>query len=139
MVPKMTTFPVSTRAHAPQAICKRHQWFRSTHAQTGGGGDDDDTESQQRRIASATHNVGSGEDDGEAEGRDDDARCEEDGQLLAGVAGRVCVIHHSPGDAVRDRGEDVEEEEEQRPVFAAGAQEIQINPQLRALHTMTRM
>lgn len=66
-----------------------------------------------------TYNVSSGEDDGEAEGRDDDARREEDGQLLAGVAGRVCVIHHSPGDAVRDRGEDVEEEEEQRPVFAA--------------------
>lgn len=82
-----------------------------------------------------TYNVSSGEDDGKAEGGDDDARREEDGQLLAGVAGRVCVIHHSPGDAVRDRGEDVEEEEEQRPVSAADAEESQIKPHTRGLAT----
>lgn len=66
-----------------------------------------------------THHLSSGEDDGKAEGRDDDARREEDGQLLAGVAGRVCVVHHPPRDAVRDGAKDVEKEQEQRPVFAA--------------------
>lgn len=76
-----------------------------------------------------TYHFSSREDDGKAERRDDDARCEEDGQLFAGVAGRVCVVHHPPGDAVRDWREDVEEEEEQRPVFAADTEEIQINPE----------
>lgn len=55
------------------------------------------------RTLNATYNFSSREDDGKAEGRDDDARREEDGQLFAGVAGRVCVVHDSPGDAVRDR------------------------------------
>lgn len=77
-----------------------------------------------------TYDFSSREDDGKAERRDDDARCEEDGQLFAGVAGRVCVIDNPPRDAVRDWWEDVEEEEEQRPVFAADTEEIQINPQL---------
>lgn len=67
----------------------------------------------------ATHHTSSGEDDGQAEGRDDDARREEDGQLLAGVAGRVGVVHHPPRDAVRDGAEDVEEEQKQGPVCAA--------------------
>lgn len=74
------------------------------------------------KEASATYYVGSREDDGQAESRDDDARREEDGQLFAGVAGRVCVVDHPPRDAVRDGREDVEEEEEQRPVFAAGTE-----------------
>lgn len=72
-------------------------------------------------LVTATHHISSGEDDGQAEGRDDDARREEDGQLLAGVAGRVCVVHHPPRDAVRDGAEDVEEEQKQRPVCAAEA------------------
>lgn len=76
-------------------------------------------------LGTATHHISSGEDDGQAEGRDDDARREEDGQLLAGVAGRVCVVHHPPRDAVRDGAEDVEKEQEQRPVFAADAGEKQ--------------
>lgn len=77
-----------------------------------------------------TYDFSSREDDGKAERRNDDARREEDGQLFAGVAGRVCVIDNPPRDAVRDWWEDVEEEEEQRPVFAADTEEIQINPQL---------
>lgn len=139
----MTTFPVSTRAHAPQAICK---------TRVGGGGGQTQIKDKKSCTWSSncipprtTYNVSSGEDDGKAEGRDDDARREEDGQLLAGIAGRVRVIHDSPGDAVRDRGEDVEEEEEQRPVFAADTGKIQINPhtrglrQLRGVHAMTPM
>lgn len=74
-----------------------------------------------------TYDCSSREDDGKAERRDDDARGEEDGQLFAGVAGRVCVIDDPPRDAVWDRWEDVEEEEEQRPVSAAQTEEIQIN------------
>lgn len=70
-------------------------------------------------MLTLTYNFSSCEDDGQAEGWDDDARREEDGQLFAGVAGRVCVVDHPPRDAVRDGGEDVEEEEEQRPVFTA--------------------
>lgn len=66
-----------------------------------------------------TYYFSSCEDDGQAEGWNDDARREEDGQLFAGVTGRVCVVDHPPRDAVRDGREDVEEEEEQRPVFAA--------------------
>lgn len=66
-----------------------------------------------------TYYFGSREDDGQAESWNDDARREEDGQLFAGVAGRVCVVDHPPRDAVWDGREDVEEEEEQRPVFAA--------------------
>lgn len=66
-----------------------------------------------------THHISSGEDDGQAKGWDDYACREEDGQLLAGVAGRVCVVHHPPRDAVRDGAEDVEEEQKQRPVCAA--------------------
>lgn len=66
-----------------------------------------------------TYNCSSGEDNGQAESWDDNARCEEDGQLFAGITGWVCVIHDSPRDAVRDRRKDVEEEEEQRPVFTA--------------------
>lgn len=73
-----------------------------------------------------THYFSSGEDDGQAEGRDDDARREEDGELFAGVAGRVCVIDHPPRDAVRDGWQDVEEEEEQRPVFTAESQKGKI-------------
>lgn len=69
--------------------------------------------------ASVTYYFSSREDNGQAEGWDDNARREEDGQLFAGVAGRVCVVDHPPWDAVRDGREDVEEEEEQRPVFAA--------------------
>lgn len=68
-----------------------------------------------------TYYFGSCKDDWQAEGRDDDARREEDGELFAGVAGRVGVVDHSPRDAVGDGGEDVEEEQEQRPVFAAGS------------------
>lgn len=66
-----------------------------------------------------TYYFSSCEDYGQAEGWDDNARREEDGQLFAGVTGWVCVINHPPRDAVRDGREDVEEEEEQRPVFAA--------------------
>ena len=73
----------------------------------------------QRAPATATYNCSSCEDDGQAEGWNDDARREEDGELFAGVTGRVRVVNHPPRDAVRDRSEDVEEEEEQRPVFAA--------------------
>lgn len=70
-------------------------------------------------TSSLTYHISSGEDDWQAEGRDDYACREEDGQLLAGVAGRVCVVHHPPRDAVRDGAEDVEEEQKQRPVCAA--------------------
>lgn len=66
-----------------------------------------------------TYDFGSGEDDGQSKGWDDDARREEDGQLFAGVAGRVRVVDQPPRNAVRDGGEDVEEEDKQRPVFAA--------------------
>lgn len=69
--------------------------------------------------ATVTYYFSSCEDNGQAEGWDDDARREEDGQLFAGITGRVCVVDHPPRDAVRDGREDVEEEEEQRPVFAA--------------------
>lgn len=75
-------------------------------------------------LTTATHHVSSGEDDGQAEGRDDYARREEDSQLLAGVAGRVCVVHHPPRDAVRDGAQDVEEEQKQRPVCAAETRKI---------------
>lgn len=80
-------------------------------------------------MLNVTYDFSSRKDDGKAERRDDDARGEEDGQLFAGVAGRVCVVDDPPGDAVRDRREDVEEEEEQRPVFAADTEEMQENPQ----------
>lgn len=69
--------------------------------------------------ATVTHHFCSCEDNRQAEGWNDDARCEEDGQLFAGITGGVCVVDHSPRDAVRNGREDVEEEEEQRPVFAA--------------------
>lgn len=69
--------------------------------------------------AVVTYYFSSGKDDGQAEGWDHDARREEDGELFAGIAGRVCVVDHSSRNAVRDGREDVEEEEEQRPVFAA--------------------
>lgn len=81
-------------------------------------------------LGAVTHHISSGEDDGQAEGRDDDARREEDGQLLAGVAGRVCVVHHPPRDAIRDGAEDVEKEQEQRPVFAADMGKKQRTEQL---------
>lgn len=76
-----------------------------------------------QQEASVTYYFSSCEDDGQAKRWDDDARREEDGQLFAGVTGRVCVVDHPPRDAVRDGGEDVEEEEEQRPVFAAEREE----------------
>lgn len=69
--------------------------------------------------AAVTHHFCSCKDNGQAEGWNDDARREEDGQLFAGITGRVCVVDHPPRDAVRNGRKDVEEEEEQRPVFAA--------------------
>lgn len=72
-----------------------------------------------------TYDFSPRKDNGQAEGWDDDACCEEDGQLFAGVTGRVRVIHYPPGDAVRDGGQDVEEEQEQGPVFAAKTGEQQ--------------
>lgn len=62
--------------------------------------------------------MGAGEYDWEAKSRHDDPRGEEYSQLFAGIAGRVCIVHHAPRDAVRDGRQDVEEEEEERPVFA---------------------
>ncbi len=70
-------------------------------------------------IFQLTYYFSSREDDGQPKGWNYDARREEDGQLFAGITGRVCVIDHPPRDAVRDGREDVEEEEEQRPVLAA--------------------
>lgn len=66
-----------------------------------------------------TYHFSSCKDNGQAESWDDDARREEDGQLFAGITGRVCVVDHPPWDAVRNGWEDVEEEKEQGPVFAA--------------------
>lgn len=74
---------------------------------------------QHQEEAAITYYFSSCEDDGQTEGWNDDSRREEDGQLFAGVTGRVCVVDHPPRDAVGDGREDVEEEEEQRPVFAA--------------------
>ena len=52
---------------------------------------------------------GSGEDDGESEGRDDDAGGEEVGQLPAGVAGAVIAV--SPGQHTGDGAEEVEDDD----------------------------
>lgn len=110
--------PSSTWYNDQSPFLKRLIWFHFHSAVSRFGG----VTSLHRLhmpLAAGTHHLGSGEDDGQAERWDDDARREEDGQLFAGVAGRVGVVDHSPRDAVRDGTQDVEEEEEQRPVFAA--------------------
>ena len=71
-----------------------------------------------------TYDFGSGKDDGQSKGWDDNACREEDGQLFAGIAGRVRVVNQPPRNAVRDGGKDVEEEDKQRPVFAAEGDKI---------------
>ena len=52
---------------------------------------------------------GSGEDDGQGEGWDDDAGGEEVGQLPAGVAGAVIAV--SPGQHTGDGAEEVEDDD----------------------------
>lgn len=60
----------------------------------------------------------SGKHNRESEGRDHDARGEENGELLTGVAHGVRVVHQPPGYAVWDGREDVKEEDEEGPVLA---------------------
>ena len=66
-----------------------------------------------------TYYISSSENDRQAKGWDHDPCREEYGQLFAGITGGVCVVNHSPGNAIRDRREDIEEEKEQGPVCAA--------------------
>lgn len=65
------------------------------------------------------YHSGAGEYDRQPEGRHDDPRGQEYGQLFAGITSRVSVVHHTSRDAVRDGWQDVEEEQEQRPVLTA--------------------
>ncbi len=65
------------------------------------------------------YHISAGEYDGQPEGGHHDACGQEYGQLFAGVAGRVCFVHHAASDAVWDRTQNVEEEQEQRPVRTA--------------------
>ncbi len=65
------------------------------------------------------YHMSAGEYDGQPEGGHHDACGQEYSQLFAGVAGRVRVVHHAARDAVWDRRQHVEEEQEQRPVRAA--------------------
>lgn len=80
------------------------------------GGEDHDVSRQHQSTRSPRNHGSAGEDDGQAERRHHDACGQEHRQLLTGITGRVGVLHHTPRDAVRERTEDVEEEQEQRPV-----------------------
>lgn len=73
---------------------------------------------EKRSQVRAAHQICSGEYNGQPKGRDDDACREEYGELLAGAAHGVRVVHQPPGYAVRDGREDVKEEDEEGPVFA---------------------
>lgn len=66
----------------------------------------------------------SGEDDRESEGGDHDACCEEDGELLTGVAHGVRVVHQSSRYAVRNGREDVKKQHKEGPVLAGKEREV---------------
>lgn len=83
-----------------------------------------------------TYYLSSSKDDGQAEGWNDDACREEDGQLFASITGWVCVINHPPWDAVRDGREDVEEKKEQWPVFAAEKDTFKMSKKQKLLHAV---
>lgn len=86
------------------------------------GGEDDNVSRQNERTGSPGDHISTSKYDGQPEGGHDDSCGEEYGQLFTGITGRVRVIHHTARDAVRDGWQNVEEEQEQRPVLIIDGQ-----------------
>lgn len=86
------------------------------------GGEDDDVSRQNERTGTPGNHISSSKYDGQAKSRNDNSRGEEYGQFFTGVTGRICVVHHAARDAIWDWWQNVEEQQEQRPVFIIDGQ-----------------